>query len=71
MSFRSGPVVTHDNENYRVLSYGNGSAYEIVRKGSDGDTQFLQDDAASQFPDELDATNDRYTFDDVCGQLWP
>jgi hypothetical protein len=71
MGFRTGPVVTHDSPNYRVLSYGRGSAYEIIRKGSDGDSAWVQDDEASQFRDELDATHDGYTFDDVCGQLFP
>jgi hypothetical protein len=58
MGFRSAPVVIYRDTTWQVMSYGNGSAYEILRLNSDGDTQFVQDDDASDLRDQIDQITD-------------
>lgn len=52
-----------------IESYGNGFAYQIVRK-ADGATVFLQGDDAISLGQELDRTTDRLTDEDVVSQYF-
>ncbi len=54
---------------FEIESYGNGFAYEIVRK-ADGATVFLQGDHAIRLGNELDHTTERITDDDVAWQYF-
>lgn len=54
---------------YGIESYGNGFAYQIVRK-ADSATVFLQGDDAIRFGQELDQTGERFTDDDVASQYF-
>lgn len=45
--------IIHDLPEWRVTSYGNGLAYEIMRK-PDCASVFFQDDAAGEFREEFE-----------------
>ena len=52
-----------------IESYGNGFAYQIVRK-ADGATVFLQGDDAVRLSQELDQTTEHFTDEDVASQYF-
>ena len=54
---------------YTVESFGNGWAYQIKRK-SDGESVWLQDDDALAFGDVLGNTNSVYTDSDACAEYF-
>ena len=54
---------------FEIESYGNGFAYQIVRK-ADGATVFLQGDDAIRLGQELDQTTEGFTDEDVASQYF-
>ena len=54
---------------YWIESYGNGFAYEIIRK-ADGASVFLQGDDAIRLSQELERTTQRCTEDEVAAQFF-
>ena len=54
---------------FGIESFGNGLAYQIVRK-ADGATIVIQDDDAICLGKELDQTTDRVTDEDVASQYF-
>ena len=54
---------------FEIESFGNGFAYQIVRK-ADGAIVFLQGDDAIRLGQELDQTSERVTDDDVASQYF-
>jgi hypothetical protein len=59
------PVVSAVAGGFRLLSYGNGTAYEIERLGSGGHVTFVQGEDADALRDALCATTDERTDADV------
>ena len=59
----------NDTGAFEIESYGNGFAYEIVRK-ADGATVFLQGDDAIRLGQEFDQTTERFTDEDVASQYF-
>ena len=57
----------YDGQHYRIDSYGNGLSYVVYRK-CDGQSFGLNGDDADQFHSELEATHERWTYDDVIDQ---
>lgn len=54
-------VIIHDLPEWQVTSYGNGLAYEILRK-PDLANVFVQGDAADEFREELDKLTSRVPY---------
>jgi len=54
---------------FGIESYGNGFAYQIIRK-ADGTIVFLQGDDAIRLRQELDQTTQHFTDEDVASQYF-
>ena len=54
---------------FEIESFGNGIAYQIVRK-ADGESVFLQGDDALRLGQELDRTSERVSDEDVVLQYF-
>lgn len=60
---------SHRSGDFEIESYGNGFAYQIIRR-VDGATVFLQGDDAIRLGQELDQTAGRFTDEDVASQYF-
>lgn len=63
----------HDTRHFRLISYGNGLAYALERKGTSHASVLFQGDDADQFRQELDTLNSgrlRLNINDVLHILW-
>lgn len=61
--------ILHDLPEFRVTSFGNGTAYELAHKPS-GKTVFFQGDDAEQFREEFDGLSARLDFADALRVIW-
>ncbi|MBX6334734.1 hypothetical protein IRY61_05375 [Candidatus Saccharibacteria bacterium] len=61
----SNSIRIFTGERYCVDSYGNGWAYAITRL-EDGASVWLQDSDAVHFAEEMERTNERFTYEDLC-----
>lgn len=56
-------------DEFAIESFGNGIAYQVVRKDN-GDTVFLQGDDALQLNQNLERTNGHVSDEDVVSQYF-
>jgi hypothetical protein len=62
----------HDGPEFRLRSYGNGTAYSLDHKPAH-ETVFVQGDDAVRFETDLEAINAHrpdWTYEQVCRWLW-
>lgn len=69
MSYRA-PVVLVTTNSFRVLSYGNGAALEIIRLGSAGHTTFLQGEESAELADKLNTGDSERDLHDLISEYY-
>lgn len=62
-------TILHELQEFRLVSHGNGLAYELINKESCRSI-FLQGDDAGDFRDELEELSERLDYREALRILW-